>query len=197
LSTFADAVKRIEDLGARRAQDYGEAEKLFDTLPKFDSYLEIGCRHGWTFSLVAQLIKPKFMVGIDLPGVFPWGDDGSEKVLKTVQAEAVLSGIDTHLFFEDSTQQETIASLANLMDGEKFDVLFIDGDHRYDGVKADWENYRQFVKPDGMVIFHDIYPPKKPPEKQIEVDRVWNEITGFDKWEIHEGGSGLGILRYA
>jgi predicted O-methyltransferase YrrM len=35
------------------------------------------------------------------------------------------------------------------------DLLFIDGDHSYDGVKADWEAYKSFLKPGSTVIFHD------------------------------------------
>lgn len=35
------------------------------------------------------------------------------------------------------------------------EVLFIDGDHSYDGVKADWEAYKSFLHEDSTVIFHD------------------------------------------
>lgn len=35
------------------------------------------------------------------------------------------------------------------------DLLFIDGDHSYEGVKADWEAYKGFLKPGSIVIFHD------------------------------------------
>lgn len=35
------------------------------------------------------------------------------------------------------------------------DLLFIDGDHSYEGVKADWESYKKFLKPGSTVIFHD------------------------------------------
>lgn len=35
------------------------------------------------------------------------------------------------------------------------DLLFIDGDHSYEGVKADWEAYQHFLKPGSIVIFHD------------------------------------------
>ncbi|OHX37135.1 hypothetical protein BJL95_20905 [Methylomonas sp. LWB] len=35
------------------------------------------------------------------------------------------------------------------------DVLFIDGDHSYEGVKADWEAYKHFLMPGSIVIFHD------------------------------------------
>jgi hypothetical protein len=35
------------------------------------------------------------------------------------------------------------------------DVLFIDGDHSYEGVKADWDAYKSFLEPGSIVIFHD------------------------------------------
>lgn len=35
------------------------------------------------------------------------------------------------------------------------DILFIDGDHSYEGVKADWEAYKSFLKEGTTVIFHD------------------------------------------
>lgn len=37
----------------------------------------------------------------------------------------------------------------------RLDVLFIDGDHAYAGVKADWESYKAFLKAGALVIFHD------------------------------------------
>jgi predicted O-methyltransferase YrrM len=35
------------------------------------------------------------------------------------------------------------------------DMLFIDGDHSYDGVKADWNAYQRFLKAGSIVVFHD------------------------------------------
>lgn len=34
-------------------------------------------------------------------------------------------------------------------------LLFIDGDHSYDGVKADWDTYKYFLRPGSIIIFHD------------------------------------------
>lgn len=36
-----------------------------------------------------------------------------------------------------------------------FDLLFIDGDHSYESVKADWEAYKEFLRPGSIVVFHD------------------------------------------
>jgi predicted O-methyltransferase YrrM len=38
---------------------------------------------------------------------------------------------------------------------EPIDLLVIDGDHSEDGVQRDWNDWSPFVKPGGVVIFHD------------------------------------------
>ena len=38
---------------------------------------------------------------------------------------------------------------------QHLDVLFIDGDHSYEGVKADWEAYKGLLKTGSVVVFHD------------------------------------------
>jgi len=38
---------------------------------------------------------------------------------------------------------------------EKVDLLFIDGDHSYNGVLTDWLLYQGLVRPGGIVAFHD------------------------------------------
>ena len=37
----------------------------------------------------------------------------------------------------------------------KIDLLFIDGDHSYEGIKLDWELFSPYVAPFGAVVFHD------------------------------------------
>lgn len=45
----------------------------------------------------------------------------------------------------------TIAAQAGMID-----MLFIDGDHSYDGCRADWQAYKPLLKSSGWVAFHDI-----------------------------------------
>jgi predicted O-methyltransferase YrrM len=39
--------------------------------------------------------------------------------------------------------------------GEPLDFVFIDGDHSYEGVKADWVGFKQLVGPGGIIALHD------------------------------------------
>jgi len=38
---------------------------------------------------------------------------------------------------------------------KSLDLLFIDGDHSYAGVKADWDAYKRFLRPGSIIVFHD------------------------------------------
>lgn len=44
---------------------------------------------------------------------------------------------------------------ANCLAKESASLVFIDGDHSYEQVRADFENYRHLVVPGGCLIFHD------------------------------------------
>lgn len=48
---------------------------------------------------------------------------------------------------------EVIDQVSGLV--EKLDVLFIDGDHSYEGIKADWDHYRKLLDAGSIVILHD------------------------------------------
>jgi len=39
--------------------------------------------------------------------------------------------------------------------GYAYDLIYIDGDHSYDGVKADFNNYFDYLTVGGMIGFHD------------------------------------------
>ena len=61
---------------------------------------------------------------------------------------------------------------------EKFDFVYIDGDHTYDAVKLDWENTRD--KFNKFVLFDDYLMPSKKSEN-IECARVIDKIDGYNK----------------
>lgn len=62
------------------------------------------------------------------------------------------------------------------------DILFIDGDHSYEGVKRDWKKFSPFVNPFGGVIFHDTLWELRPDPKYLRADmgvpRFVEELRG-------------------
>jgi predicted O-methyltransferase YrrM len=52
-----------------------------------------------------------------------------------------------------STDPEFLAQLE--AEGFACDILFVDGDHSYAQVRADWDAYRGFVRPGGFLVFDD------------------------------------------
>lgn len=80
----------------------------------------------------------------------------------------------------------------------KFDVLFIDGDHTYEGVKKDFELYKDMANKGGIICFHDIWDTDEHHRQGCYVDKFWDEVKQNYKHEelgteIKTWG-GIGIL---
>ena len=86
----------------------------------------------------------------------------------------------------------------NILPGDgKTDFLFIDGDHTYQGVKADFEMYAPLVRPGGLVVFHDIC--KHAEAMDCHVDRFWQEIKNERQTREFvdnrdQGTCGIGVI---
>ncbi|MBM3747949.1 MAG: class I SAM-dependent methyltransferase [Acidobacteria bacterium] len=75
--------------------------------------------------------------------------------------------------------------------------LFIDGDHRYEGVRRDFELYQRLVTAGGIIAFHDILPRIAFPD--YGVHRFWAEVKpGYRHEELiedpNQGMMGIGLL---
>jgi cephalosporin hydroxylase len=90
----------------------------------------------------------------------------------------------------NSRSSEIIAAARNIHFTFKADFLLIDGDHTYRGVKADFENYQDIVKPGGSIVFHDIVGIKgvRMLWKQLKKKYRYTEIYGG------KGAWGIGII---
>ena len=98
----------------------------------------------------------------------------------------------------DSHNQNTLEKITKKLKSKKIDVLFIDGDHSYKGVKMDFEMYAPLVKKNGIIAFHDIV---ICPEENVDVNKFWNEIKSnyeynefVEDWE--QGNCGIGIIKF-
>lgn len=59
-----------------------------------------------------------------------------------------------HFVLGDSTSEETLKEVRKF---GKFDAVFIDGNHSYEFVKKDYENYSKMVREGGIIAFHDAF----------------------------------------
>ena len=136
--------------------------------------VEIGTAHGGTLFLWCRLAHPEAtVVSIDLPGGIHGG--GYPYWKSFIYRRFPVARQKLHLLRGDSHKPEMLASLKTLLPGDgKVDLLFIDGDHTYNGVKSDFEMYRSLVRPGGIILFHDIC--VMAPELNCQVDVLWNEL---------------------
>jgi predicted SAM-dependent methyltransferase/cephalosporin hydroxylase len=184
-------------------QKQGELAGLYDLLVerKLNTVVEIGTDAGGLFWMLCQMATDEArIISLDFPeGNFrsdaPYDPDKLASYKKGSQVLQFIKG--------DSHDPESLAELKRMINGSKVDLLFIDGDHTYQGVKSDFEMYSPLVKKGGMIVFHDILFHDKVPLCQVE--KFWTEIKGDYKTEefIVEGDDrgwgewgGIGVLYY-
>lgn len=158
------------------------------------SVLEIGTNRGGTFYLFARHAAPDArLLTVDLH----------------LQNEAIIRSFGrgkqrVELLAGDSTAPETIAAIRSYFPGG-IDFVLLDGDHSYEGIRQDFENYAPLVKPGGLIAFHDIVEDNETRHGVITggwaggVPRFWREIR--EQYEHVEfvndplqDGLGIGVL---
>ena len=93
----------------------------------------------------------------------------------------------------DSHTEAARAWLAEQLDDEAIDVLFIDGDHTAAGVAADYADYAPFVQPGGLIFIHDVVNVREP-----GVVAFWNALD--EKGHVIKndsqdwGPAGIGVV---
>lgn len=156
---------------------------------ELNEVVEIGTAHGGTYWAWCRLATPTaHLVSIDLPG----NDEWTARVRSypgPTQTQTVIRA--------DSHDPQTVGSLEGLKGS--VDLLFVDGDHSYDGVRADFESYATLVRPGGLIAFHDVESTNHPAS---QVDRLWTQLRDlYDTREIvdaaddEQGGRyGIGVI---
>ena len=140
---------------------------------KPQTVLEIGAGEGGTLMLLAMAAAPEAtIISVDLPhGAF----GGGYPLWKAIYfRQFAIPSQRMHLLRVNSHVPTTVQRVRGILADRMLDVLFIDGDHTYRGVKADWEMYGPLVAREGLVGFHDIV--QHPPETGCEVHTFWREL---------------------
>ena len=142
--------------------------------------VEIGTRSGGTlFAWVRASRAADLVISIDLPdGQFGGGYDRRRSRL---YAEFAADRPHTRMVMvrADSHAASTIVAVREMLAGRGVDFLFIDGDHTYDGVRRDFDDYGAFVAPGGIIAMHDI----RTTGREREVSNYWQDLKRSHQWE--------------
>lgn len=169
-------------------QDPHELDWMLSHIRGKTSLLEIGSSFGGTLKRMASVMpKGSRIVSVDLPCDETPKFLNPGPTLKDTCRKIGSLGADVQLFVGDSHAAEVVEAVRTL---GPYEFGFIDGDHSYDGIWADWENYGPMCK---TVGFHDI-------GGGIEdCARFWREIKADKRYRTDErisrpGIFGIGII---
>lgn len=159
--------------------DWRAFSRLWDRQPPSQQKYE--------FFSYLQFVETHFqMKGIEKPIVV---EIGVKNICQAAYYERFLNaeyiGIDVstkdcdQIIHGNSLHLGTQLKLKQRLDGRLINLLFIDGDHRYGAVKADWNIYSPLVK--NLVALHDINASwetmmDESREKIPSVKKLWNEL---------------------
>jgi cephalosporin hydroxylase len=157
--------------------------------------LEIGSLFGGTlWHWMKETDGKGFVISIDKP--LPVSDErfGKQSVLHRAWWDWAASFKEEFLLIEgDSTSPSVVSQVKVHM--PEIDFLFIDGDHREEAVRRDFENYSPLVRDGGVIAFHDIAYEKG--SVYYGVKPLWEELKAkFRTEEMIEkpGEYGIGVL---
>lgn len=151
--------------------------------------MEIGTAKGATLLCWCR-IASKHVISVDLEGGIHGGGYPPAKQKLYREFTSGRPGVRLDLFQENSQIMATRQKVEAVLGGEKLDVLFIDGDHSYAGVRKDFDLWSPLVRQGGIVMFHDILPHTS--VAHCEVDRLWNELKSQHRHLefVHDSGQG-------
>lgn len=182
----------------RPIQQRQEITKLVQTVsarnPK--TVLEIGTANGGSLFLFCRAAAENaIIVSIDLPGGINGGGFPNWKT--SLYKDFADTSQQIHLLRLDSHKQSTRDQVAQLTPTRTFDVIMIDADHSYEGVKRDFELYKTLVAKGGIVVLHDVIMNRFDPSIQVNV--FWGEVkqthtTEEIIFDPQQGNMGIGIV---
>jgi hypothetical protein len=157
------------------------------------SYLEVGCRYGDTFHTVGLALPDGAKcVATDLPaaknGKRIKRHTDSGVYLQRAADDLNRNGRRATVIIGDSHSSDTVRKVRALA---PFDAVFIDGDHTYDGVKADWRNYGSLAR---IVAFHDL---KGEKSASYGPRQLFGELAGRHRHQVisvDPYSCGIGVL---
>jgi predicted O-methyltransferase YrrM len=118
-----------------------------------DVCVEIGSSRGLSACYIGLALKQLGrgrLYAIDPHTATAWNDAVEPETLPVMRQNLRIFGVENYVTIIRSLSHDAAAGWSR-----PIDVLFIDGDHSYEGVRRDWELFSPHVRRMGIVIFHD------------------------------------------
>lgn len=151
------------------------------------NYLEIGTHYGHSISNMLQSKYTSNYMAIDI--FEKWGDSKIKNMEKTANDNASKYNIHnyTYKIIKGNSQSKTTIDAVREYFPEGIDLLFIDGDHSYNGIIKDFNNYFPLINKGGYIVFDD-YLPYKLHNKERDAPKAINKIVFDNKDKIVDIG---------
>lgn len=144
------------------------------------NYVEIGAYAGGSSCLMLQRLNTT-IISVDL----------GEPISKEVVFSNIIEYKNNNNYYKyiqgnsqiQETKDKVIETLSNsrvLGYSNKIDILFIDGDHSFDGVLADFNMYSDLVNIGGYVVFDDYNDSVHSPDVKLAVDGLVPSLADYE-----------------
>ncbi|MBX2848862.1 MAG: class I SAM-dependent methyltransferase [Acidiferrobacterales bacterium] len=200
VNDWVDFIWRAADGFYRPIQQPDELTRLIELVAKRNpkSVLEIGTANGGTLFLFCRAASNKAtIVSIDLPGGINGGGYPSWKT--PLYQKFAKEDQQLHLLRLNSHEKSSLDAVRECSPMGTYELIMIDADHSYEGVKRDFELYSKLVEENGIMILHDVIPNRFDPS--IQVNLFWEEIKKLKRTEEivfshNQGNMGIGIVYF-
>lgn len=170
----------VEEISTKVKTFHHHYHLLYDIANLFDSptYVEIGAYAGGSAILMLKNENVKKVISVDL------GEPISEEELINNIKNNVGERIGDYNYIKGNSSSNKIVNEVNqLIADDGIDILFIDGDHTYNGVRNDFMNYSDLVNEGGFIVFDD-YHCKISPDVKLFVNELTKSEYFKEKYDI-------------
>lgn len=152
-------------------------------------YLEIGVHNGTSMSYVLNSNSPITAIGVDL-FEDTYGYYQEHDHINIQRSESNIRQNNPYnypftLIKGNAWDTNTFNQVEQTLQGEAIELLFIDGDHSYDGVKKDFTIYSSLVNSGGLIVLDD-YEPRYPGILKFVSEIDWNQYIVLGVFEKNE-----------
>ena len=160
-----------------------ELHWLAEHAKRADKILEFGCYQGRSTRALADNTNG-VVFAVDPWGLPYFNDDGSQA--KWIDTENSFESFAANL--KDHIETGRVVPIHDyswaFTSSKKFDLIFIDGDHRYEQVKDDINLALRYISPNGVIAGHDYGRPDWPGVKKA-VDEMFPNVDVFETiWSV-------------